>query len=114
MNNFRYNSNTEKINNVIYMFYCSCKNSSAYIGETGRTIDRRMYEHKYQVAKGTNNTGVGDHLYHHKCNIPERKVKILERENNWLIRRCIEHLYIRQAKVTLMNNSQGYVCSSIW
>ena len=46
----------EKVKGVVYKVDCSC--GSTYVGETGRTLEVRMKEHKRAVRMDQANNGI--------------------------------------------------------
>lgn len=101
----------EKIKGVVYKVECSC--GSTYIGETGRTLEIRLKEHKRAVEKGDNKNGIAVHANKFPSHIIQwNTCTVLEQEQNWYKRRVKEALMIQKEKRT-MNLDNGLSLSPI-
>ena len=96
---------------VIYRVHCSC--GDTYIGETGRTLDVRLKEHKWAVRLDYTNNDIAVHANKTMHDIFWDSAEVLEQESNWLKRRLEEALYIRDEDTT-MNLDQGFQLNPIW
>lgn len=101
----------ERVKGVVYKIDCSC--GSTYIGETGRTLDTRVKEHKRAVRMDHTNNGIAVHANSTLHDIRWDSAEVIEQENNWLKRRYKEALQIRAAKET-MNLDAGIQLNPIW
>lgn len=95
LENYKYSTIVEKINNVVYQIECEC--GGVYIGETGRTLQQRTKEHRADIRLVKENSAVVDHVMeNNRCAMKWEQVKVLEKERHWRTRRIIEHLYIKK------------------
>ena len=101
----------EKIKGVIYRVQCSC--GDTYIGETGRTMDVRLKEHKRAVKTNNQNNGIAVHANKTRDDIQWDSVEVLERESNLYKRKFKEALHIKDEN-SLMNLDQGFQINPIW
>ena len=101
----------EKLKGVVYKVDCSC--GSTYIGETCRTLDVRLKEHKRAVKTHQENNGIAVHANKTLHEIQWDSAQALERESIWWKRRYKEALWI-QAENNTMNLDQGLQLNSIW
>ena len=96
---------------VVYKVDCSC--GSTYIGETCRTLDVRLKEHKRAVKSNQSTNGIAVHADKTGHDIQWDSAQVLEHEPKWWKRRYKEALRI-QAESTTMNLDQGLQLNSIW
>ena len=101
----------ERVKGVVYKIDCSC--GSTYVGETGRTLDARVKEHKRAVRMDHANNGIAVHTNSTLHDIRWDSAEVLEQESNWWKRRYKEALQIRAAKET-MNLDAGIQLNPIW
>ena len=74
---------------VVYQIPCQdC--DSVYIGETGRSLGKRITEHKCAVKTGDRKNGVAVHAWDEGHRVDWEGVKILESEPHYLKRRVLE------------------------
>jgi hypothetical protein len=86
---------------VIYQVKCkTCK--SLYIGETARTLKKRLEEHKKSATSAIN-----EHCSQTGHQIDWDEVKIVGTESNWTKRKIKEAIAIRKSKPSL-NRDQGW------
>ena len=72
----------EQVKGMVHELPCEC--SETYIGETVRTMETRLKEHKYVVSRGDTNNGIAVHA---NCNvhlIMWEQTKVAERESFWI------------------------------
>ena len=118
----------EKKTGVVYKIPCKTCNKS-YIGETGRTLETRLKEHKRDANQATNRpytrgnrteaqdirhkSAITDHCARENCVIDWDNTSILDREDNHEIRQIKEAVHIRNNKC--MNRDQGnYILSTAY
>ena len=94
---FRVKPSTEfnMIKNCVYSIPCSC--GKVYKHETGRSLKIRLVEHQKAVVQGEiEKSGMADHIWKLKGNhLPSwDKVKIIDREEHWRIRRLKESVHM--------------------
>ena len=96
---------------VVYQLKCKDCDES-YIGETARSLKKRIAEHKRM--SGTNITAVGEHLgvYNHELDPTETKI-IAQRLEHMFPRRIREAIEIKMQKPK-MNNQAGYPLPPIY
>ena len=75
----------EKVKGVVFQVDCSCGNP--YIGETGRTLEVRLKDHR-RVQQSTN--GIAVHVKETGHDIQWNSAQVLEREPMWWKRRYKE------------------------
>ncbi len=101
-----------KIKGVVYEIPCmDC--SMVYVGETGRTLDKRLKEHQYAVKRHDEKNGIAVHAWNsnHKVNWLEAKVK--ERVENYTRRRITEAVVIQSLPST-SNLDNGLELNPTW
>lgn len=116
LRNKKDSDNIENLSNVVYSIKCTgCK--KVYIGETGRRLKNRIYEHKRDCRIGNLNTGLSQHSWKFDHVFDFDNIKILARENNTFKRRILESIHINKyiknsinLKTEIMNINQIYQC----
>ncbi len=84
----------EKKKGVVYEVPCQeCE--VTYIGETGRTLKKRLTEHKYAVKRGNPENGIAVHANTTLHAIDWESAKVLEEQQHWMKRRVAEAILIR-------------------
>ena len=93
LNNNKDSDKMENLSNVVYLIKCNVCDK-VYIGETGRRLKNRIYEHKRNCRLGNFNTGLSRHSW--DCNhfFHFSNIKIFARENNKYKRKIIESICI--------------------
>ena len=84
---------------VIYKVTCPC--CKKYFGETGRTIQERIKEHRADVNNEKcveKTTGLSQHLRESRHTLNWKEVEILAKENNIVKRKFKESVAISQEK----------------
>ena len=101
-----------KSTGLIYRIPClDC--DSSYIGETGRTLDTRLSEHRRNCRNGeVLKSGVAQHALVDNHRINWDGSTVINREQHWYRRRVKEALYIR--RFGNFNLDRGLDISSIW
>ena len=88
-----------------------CKKS--YIGETGRTLEKRISEHKYAIQTGNLNNGLAKH-YIETGHLPNwNSSSIIGYEDNIIKRKILESIKIKTSNNNL-NLDEGLKISTIW
>ena len=96
---------------VVYKVDCDC--GDTYIGETNRTLEVRLKEHKRAVKTQLSNNGIAVHVNKTGHDIQWNSAQVIEQEPMWWKRRYKEALRIQAASNT-MNLDQGLQLNSIW
>jgi len=98
---------TEKKTGVVYDITCNdC--GEHYIGETGRTLEKRLGEHQKQTT-----SAIREHQSQANHEIDWEGVKILDRESVDVKRKIKEAIHIRCQRPTL-NRDRGYDLPAIF
>ena len=96
---------TEKKTGVVYDIICNdCVEH--YIGETARTLEKRLGEHQKQTT-----SAIPEHQSQANHEIDWKWVKILDKESVDVKRKIKEAIHIRRQRPTLKRD-EGYVASS--
>ena len=114
---------------VVYQIPCNACNLT-YIGETGRKFGTRLKEHQKDVetmtqqvytrsAKKTsekqyNKSAITDHANIHNHLIDWNNSKVLERENNWKVRKIKESIWVRKEGVSMNRDEGGHQLSHLY
>ena len=85
---------------VVYEVKCQTCNST-YVGETGRTLGKRLEEHKKASS-----SAIHEHMTNTNHEMDWNDVKVLERENNTFRRKVKEAIHIKRRTPSL-NRDQG-------
>ena len=80
----------EKVKGVVYQVKCSC--GSAYIGETGRTLEIRLKEHQRAVKNRQTTNGIAVHANSTHHSILWDSAEVVCRESHWHKRKVQEAL----------------------
>ena len=95
---------------VIYKIPCK-DHEKAYIGETGRNLQKRMAEHKGAVRGGDTNNGVSVHAWKDQHRVNWEVVSVLVQEHSR--RRVLEAIEIQKHGNT-MNLNCGLTLNLVW
>ena len=102
----------EKKNGVVYEVPCmDCE--QVYIGETGRTMQKRVTEHKTAVRKYDKNNGIEVHAWRADHRIDWEAARVRARAPQYWKRMVVEALQIQQQR-SRMNLDCDLDISSIW
>ena len=102
----------EKRKGVVYRIPCGdC--DSCYIGETGRTLQKRITEHKYAVKTNDRKNGIAVHAWDLDHRPRWEDAEILEHEQNYWRRRVLEGIWIRRTDNTC-NLDCGMTINDTW
>ena len=83
------------------------------IGETGRSLGKRITEHKYAVKMGDQKNGVAVHAWDEGHRVDWEGAKILESEPHYLKRRVLESIWIKKTSRN-SNLDCGLVLNQTW
>ena len=107
---------TNKRKGVVYMIGCEdC--SSAYVGETGKTLADRCAEHQRHTRLGAaDKSAVAEHALTLGHNINWKSAKVLNTAPGFVQRRVKERLHIERLAKTrpLMNKDKGVKIEQFW
>jgi hypothetical protein len=85
----KFKPKTDKINKeIVYSSPCMC--SKSYIGETGRTLEIRLNEHKNSIRKGEITSKLVEHALNEDHIFEWDKASVLARESKWKARKVHE------------------------
>ena len=88
----------------VYVIPCKdCDN--VYVGETGRNLDKRMYEHKRDIRVGNESSGVFCHVRDYNHSIDFQGSKLVFKSKNYIKRRIVESSLI--TSIPNFNLSEG-------
>ena len=96
---------------VVYQVPCGDYDST-YIGETGRTLEKRISEHKAAVKKHDEKNGIAVHAWNEQHVVDWQAAKVIQTETNYS-RRTIEALHIHKQQLS-SNLDCGRTLSPIW
>ena len=104
----------ERRNGVIYKINCAC--GDTYIGETGRTLEIRVKEHKRACVKADfEKSAVAEHAWLSGHYIDWDNVEVLDQENDLCRRKVKEGIEIRLTNKKLrINRDEGRDLSPEW
>ena len=97
---------------VVYEVPCADCNC-VYLGETGRSLEMRLKEHKYAVKNNDTNNGVAVHALDIDHHVNWDAAKVVAVEHHLTKRKVLESLHIR-GKTYTSNLDRGYTLSPIW
>ena len=107
-----YRVQPDRIKGVVYTVNCAeCE--STYIGETKRTLDTRLKEHKRAVITDDRKNGIATHANTEEHSINWSSARVLHREQNWHRRKLLEALKISNTKPN-MNLDSGLRLNTLW
>ena len=95
---------------VIYQIPCSC--GEVYIGETGKTINERVKEHKRSVCRMDTNNSIAVHVMNTSHDIAWDQATIITQETHRLKRKIKEAMLIQ--KTPCINMDSGLHLDPIW
>lgn len=89
--------------NVVYRIPCKdC--DKAYIGKTTQFLEKRLYQHGYNIRKKDNKTALCQHSVNLNHSFDFENVSVLVGEKNDEILRILEMYYIISEESSLVNN----------
>ena len=102
----------EKRTGVVYEVPCrDCDH--VYIGETGRTLKKRLAEHKQAVRRFNEKNGIAVHVHQHDHHIDWESARVVGNEMFYWRRRVLEAIKINSHPST-MNLDCGLSLSNLW
>ena len=96
---------------VVYEVPCMDCNKS-YIGETGRTLQKRLVEQKAAVRRGDTNNGIAVHAWDQQHRVDWENASVLRQQPGYWKRRVLEAIEI-QRHVDNTNLDCGLTLNSI-
>ena len=97
---------------VVYQVPCAdC--DSVYIGETGRTLEKRLSEHRGAVKRNELKNGIAVHAWKTQHRVDWEAATVKQVEMNHTRRKVIEAIHIKKQKVT-SNLDCGRSLSPVW
>ena len=84
-----------------------------YVGETGRTLKKRLAEHKQAVRRFDENNGIAVHVHQHDHHIGWESARVVENETLYWRRRVMEAIRINSHPNT-MNLDSSLNLSNLW
>ena len=91
--------NKPKVNHESGVYKIPCKScEKSYIGETGRTLTKRIEEHKKDIEKQKPDSGVAEHIRDTDHFFDFKKAKIVYPSKNTLKRHIVESTLIASLK----------------
>ena len=90
---------------IVYKIPCGC--NKIYVGQTGKTLGKRISQHKYNVARDDPSSAINIHTKN--CNIPIswKNASKLFSSSNFTVRNIIEKACISYTKDSNFNSSPG-------
>ena len=102
----------EKRTGVVYEVPCrDCDH--VYIGETGRTLKKRLAEHKLTVRRFDEKNGIAVHVHQHDHHIDWESARVVGNETFYWRRRVLEAIKINSHPSTI-NLDCGLNLSNLW
>ena len=96
------------------MYEIPCEDcAQVYVGETGRTLKKRISEHKQAVKRFDDKNGIAVHHFKHNHRIAWDEATVSPLETSYWRRRVQEAINIRTKKET-MNLDCGLTLSNTW
>ena len=97
------------------MKFPACKDcEKLYIGETGRTLKKRVSEHKQAVRKFNMNNGVAAHVHNEDHRIDWDRAKVIGQQEFYWKRGVTQAIMIHQHNQQTMNLDCGLNLSKLW
>ena len=100
--------NKPKSDNNIGVYTIPCKDcpNTAYVGETGRSLEKRKYEHRRDIRVGNEKSAIFCHVRDTQHSIDFDQAKIVFSSDDYIKRRMVESALISTTKN--INLSQGH------
>ena len=90
----------------VYTIPCKVCPKTAYVGETGRNLEKRKYEHRRDIRVGNEMSALFCHVRDHQHQIDFDRARIMFRSEDYVKRRIVESALISTTEN--MNLSQGH------
>ena len=95
-------SSTSREEVVVYEIPCQeCTQIYVYVGETSRTLKKRMSEHKQAMKRFDEKNGIAVHVFKHDHRIAWDEATVATSETSYWRRRVKEAINIRNEKETM-------------
>ena len=91
----------------MYKIPCTC--GSYYIGQTGKTLKKRISQHKYNIDHDNQQSAINLHMRECNFNIDWGKADTLYKNSNYIERNIIESLCIAHRKGSNFNVSHALI-----
>ena len=88
---------------------CDC----VYVGETGRSLEMRLKEHRYAVKSCDTKNGVAVHAWNNDHHVNWDAARVVAVEHHLTKRKVLESLHIREQRKS-SNLDGGYTLSTTW
>ena len=102
----------DKKKGVIYEVPCA-ECDCVYVGETGRSLEMRLKEHRYAVRTKDSRNGIAVHADTNNHEVDWDAAKVIMFEEHQTKRKVLESLQINKQTNTT-NLDSGYTLSPIW
>jgi hypothetical protein len=79
---------------------------TTYVGETGRDLEKRKYEHRRDIRVGNEKSAIFCHVRDHEHSVDFEKARIVFSSDDYIKRRVVESALISTTQN--MNLSQGH------
>ena len=94
-------------NNVVYEIKCAAENcKKIYIGQTKRSLETRINEHKRTIEQKKSSTALSQHMLENNHTADFESVKVLEREKRLSKRLMLESLHIKKKQKQTINKKE--------
>lgn len=107
----KFKQNTSRKKGLVYSITCEC--GDEYIGETGKTLEDRLKQHKYAISTWDQNNGPAVHAESCPRGMKWKEAQTLTWEPNWFKRKLIESLWI-QRNGPNVNLKEGLTLRGQW
>ena len=102
-----------KKKDIIYEIPCKDCDMN-YIGETGRSLQKRLTEHKAAVRRGDQKNGVAVHVQNYDHRVDWEAAHIIEQEPWYWPRRVREAIHIANKRGSSTNLDCGLILDPVW
>lgn len=112
--NIKDKTDKHRQSNVVYEIPCSC--NKVYIGQTSQYLKKRLSDHRGDIKRGEENTGLSSHVINSNFthNMQWDKVKILAKEPNLEKRSYLESFHIASNKNNINTQLDFKKCNAIY
>ena len=102
-------STQKKLDIGVYKVNCNNCNKF-YIGETGRSLNTRMREHKNDIKNDKVSSGIVKHVNETDHEFDFKNVELIYPNSNSSKRHIVETSFINTNKLKCVNLNSGFVC----